>query len=165
MPGFRPFLKLVAILALALLTHTLTAADVQLAWDPGISPNIAGYLLYSGVTSGVYTQTSAIGTSTSTLVSNLVPGTTYYFVVTAYDTSGAQSLPSNEASYTPNSTPTPSPTPNAGAAQMVSPLPGSTLSSSTITITSRMERRKRRRLHQLREVEQPSQRLRDRRLE
>jgi hypothetical protein len=70
-----------------------------LAWDLSSSPNIAGYRLYSGTTSGVYSQTSELGNATSTLVSNLVTGKTYFFVVTAYNTMGVESAPSNEVSY------------------------------------------------------------------
>jgi Fibronectin type III domain len=73
--------------------------DVTLAWDPSGGPALAGYRLYSGTASGVYTQTIEVGNTTSALVSNLTAGTTYYFTVTAYDTSGHESLPSNEVSY------------------------------------------------------------------
>jgi len=75
------------------------AAVVTLAWDLSSSPNIAGYRLYSGTTSGVYSQTSELGNATSTLVSNLVTGKTYFFVVTAYNTMGVESARSNEVSY------------------------------------------------------------------
>jgi len=82
-----------------------------LAWDPSSSPNIAGYRLYSGTTSGVYSQTTEIGSVTSALVSNLVTGKTYFFVVTAYNTIGIESLPSNEVPYlVPSSSPLPTPT-------------------------------------------------------
>src|SRR6266403_628323 len=42
------------------------AAGVTLAWDPASSPNIAGYRLHSGTTSGVYSQTIELGNATST---------------------------------------------------------------------------------------------------
>ena len=131
------------------------AAGVTLAWDPASSPNIAGYRLHSGTTSGVYSQTIELGNATSTLVSNLATGKTYFFVVTAYNTMGVESAPSNEVSYlappttgpaptvTPTPTPkatatptaTPTPTPTPGTAVMLSPPPGSTFSSSSVTFT------------------------------
>ena len=103
------------------------AADVTLAWDLSSSPDIAGYRLHSGTTSSVYSQTSELGNATSTLVSNLVTGKTYFFVVTAYNTMGIESAPSNEVSYrVPSST---------GPTVMLSPPPGSTFSSSSVTFT------------------------------
>jgi hypothetical protein len=105
------------------------AAVVTLAWDLSSSPNIAGYRLHSGTTSGVYSQTIELGNATSTLVSNLVTGKTYFFVVTDYNTMGVESAPSNEVSYLAPST--------TGPAQMVSPAPGSTFTSSSVTFNSR----------------------------
>ena len=102
------------------------AAVVTLAWDLSSSPDIAGYRLYSGTTSGVYSQTSELGNATSTLVSNLVTGKTYFFVVTAYNTMGVESAPSDEVSYLAP--------PTTAPAQMVSPTPGSTFTSSSATL-------------------------------
>ena len=101
------------------------AAVVTLTWNPSSSPNIAGYRLHSGTTSGVYSQTIELGNATSTLVSNLVTGKTYFFVVTAYNTMGVESARSNEVSYLAP--------PTTGPAQMVSPAPGSTFNSSSVT--------------------------------
>jgi Fibronectin type III domain len=102
------------------------ATVVTLAWDLSSSPNIAGYRLYSGTTSGVYSQTIEVGNATSTLVSNLVTGKTYFFVVTAYNTMGVESAPSNEASYLAP--------PTTDSAQIVSPAPGSTFTSTSVTL-------------------------------
>jgi len=96
-----------------------------LTWNPSLSPNIAGYRLHSGTTSGVYSQTIELGNATSTLASNLVTGKTYFFVVTAYNTMGVESARSNEVSYLAP--------PTTGPAQMVSPAPGSTFTSSSVT--------------------------------
>jgi len=104
----------------------IEAAVVTLAWDLSSSRNIAGYRLYSGTTSGVYGQTSELGNATSTLVSNLVTGKTYFFVVTAYNTMGVESAPSDEVSYLAP--------PTTGPVQMVSPAPGSTFTSSSATL-------------------------------
>jgi hypothetical protein len=75
------------------------AQNVTLKWDPNPAPNVAGYRLYYGTSSGVYTQEINVGNMTATLVSNLREGRTYFFAVTAYNTA-AESLPSNEVSYT-----------------------------------------------------------------
>src|SRR6266446_704159 len=88
------------------------AQSVTLAWDANTAPNIVGYRLYTGTTSGVYTQQIEVGNNTSTSVSNLVDGTTYFFAVTDYNTSGVESAYSNQVSYTaPLATPTPPTTP------------------------------------------------------
>lgn len=134
--GFaRRCLMLIAVLAALIPNHTAIAADVTLAWDPPLSADVTGYRLYLGTTSGVYNQTSDVGIETTTMVSNLILGTTYYFVVTAYNSSGLESPSSNEVSFTPTSSPPPgpSPTPGTGPAQMLTPVPGASLSSGTVT--------------------------------
>src|SRR5438132_888633 len=102
------------------------AANVTLAWDPSVGSHIAGYRLYSGTTSGVYTQIIEIGNTTSTSVSNLTPGQKYFFAVTAYNTSALESVKSNEVSYTaPTPPPTPTPTPPAPSSLTASPMSSS----------------------------------------
>jgi len=82
----------------------LHAASATLAWDPSSSPNITGYTIRYGTTSGSYPSTLSAGTALSATVANLTVGTRYYFVVTARNASGLESDPSNEISYTPSST-------------------------------------------------------------
>ena len=62
--------------------------------------DLSGYKIYYGTASGNYSQTIDVGGITSSTVSNLTDGTTYYFAVTAYDTSGNESAYSNEVSKT-----------------------------------------------------------------
>lgn len=73
-----------------------------------------------GTVPGNPTSILDVGLQTTAVVSDLLPGTTYYFSVTAYNTSGDESLPSTEVSYTTPGTPpggppdpviVPSPTP------------------------------------------------------
>jgi hypothetical protein len=73
--------------------------SVSLAWDPNSEPDLAGYKLYYGTASGVYTHTNVLGLVTNTAVSGLSEGVTYYFAVTAFNTSGLESDFSNEVSY------------------------------------------------------------------
>ena len=87
-------------LALGLLSASTTfAAGVTLAWDPSSSSNVAGYKVYYGVATGVYIQSQDDGAATNAVVTNLVAGSTYYFAAKAYDSTGLESLPSNEVSY------------------------------------------------------------------
>jgi hypothetical protein len=61
--------------------------------------DLAGYKLYYGTSSGNYsTAVSLNSTATTTQVNNLTDGLTYYFAVTAYDSSGIESTYSNEVS-------------------------------------------------------------------
>jgi hypothetical protein len=76
------------------------AQSVTLAWDANTQPGIAGYRLYYGTASGNYPYKSEVGNATTTTVSNLTVGQTYYFVVTDFNTTGLESLPSNEVAYT-----------------------------------------------------------------
>jgi len=73
-------------------------ASATLAWQPSSDPAVTGYKLYYGVASHTYTNSIDTGRSTTAIVSNLVKGSTYYFAVTAYDSSGTESPFSNEAS-------------------------------------------------------------------
>ncbi|MCC6502897.1 MAG: fibronectin type III domain-containing protein [Deltaproteobacteria bacterium] len=60
--------------------------------------DLAGFKVYYGTQSGNYTNSTDISdpSTTSTVVSGLTQDTTYYFAVTAYDTSGNESSFSNE---------------------------------------------------------------------
>jgi hypothetical protein len=90
-------------LAFAFLSCALHQAQgVTLFWDRAAShTNLSAYVVNYGVTSGSYTgQVSVAASQTSATVNNLTPGLTYYFVVTAKDTSNVESDPSNQISYT-----------------------------------------------------------------
>ena len=76
------------------------AESVDLAWNNNPEPDIAGYRVLIGASSGQYTQSSDTGAAVTAHISDLEVGTTYYFAVSAYNTSGAESLPSDEVVYT-----------------------------------------------------------------
>ena len=79
----------------------ISAAQVTLSWDANTEPNLAGYKVYYGVSSGNYQPYKDVGKTTTTSISSLQSGSTYYFAITAYDHSGSESEYSNEVSYTP----------------------------------------------------------------
>jgi len=86
--------------------HSASAANLRFGWNSSTDPSVAGYNLAYGTSSGHYTSSVNAGNTTSATVASLTPGATYYFVVTAYDTIGLQSAPSNEVSLTvPNNIP------------------------------------------------------------
>jgi hypothetical protein len=73
------------------------AADILLAWEPSVSPRIAGYKVYIGKASRTYWTPVTIGNQTAYTVTGLGPGT-YYFAVTAFDVDKNESDYSNEVS-------------------------------------------------------------------
>ena len=75
------------------------AAQVTVAWDPETDPNVAGYKVYYGTASRSYQYNNDAGKNTTSTVSNLQTGTTYYFAVTAYNATDIESGYSAEVSY------------------------------------------------------------------
>jgi Abnormal spindle-like microcephaly-assoc'd, ASPM-SPD-2-Hydin len=73
--------------------HTVT-----LSWNASTSSNVVGYNIYRGsVSGGPYTKTnSAINSTTTATDTTVVSGQTYYYVVTAVDSSANESSYSNE---------------------------------------------------------------------
>jgi hypothetical protein len=75
--------------------------SVTLAWNASPSTDVANYDVYYGPASGNYTNSILVGNMTSSTISGLAAGVTYYFAVTTYDTNGQESTFSNEINYTP----------------------------------------------------------------
>ena len=75
------------------------AAQVTLAWNPNPEPDVIGYRLHYGTSSGRYPQSVDVGNTTSSVLSGLAENTRYYSVVTAYNSAGLESFPSNEISF------------------------------------------------------------------
>lgn len=74
------------------------AENIKIEWDANPEPNIGGYRVSYGTTSGSHPTTIDVGNQTTALVPALTAGQRYYFVVTAYDTLGLVSPPSTEVS-------------------------------------------------------------------
>lgn len=72
-----------------------------LGWNANAEPDIAGYKIYQGTTSGIYTVVYDVGNVLTYTVAGLTMGTTYYFAITAYDISLNESGFSAEVSKTP----------------------------------------------------------------
>lgn len=108
----RPVQRLAGLLATLV---SLSAGSVQatpgrvtVAWDPNPETNIAGYNVYYGIVGSSVTNKVSPGTSTQQQVISLQPQTQYWFYVTAFNTAGLESDPSQILSYTTpfNQTPT-----------------------------------------------------------
>jgi len=79
------------------------ASTANLSWtapttntDGSTLTDLAGYKLYYGTAPGTYTTTIDVGNTLSYQVLSLTGGVTYYFAVTAYDTSMNESVYSTE---------------------------------------------------------------------
>jgi len=88
------------LICMAFIMFVRAQANVKLAWNPSPDPIVAGFNIYYGGASGVYTNKTSVGTATNLTISNLVIGTTYYFAETTYSAAGAESALSSEVSYT-----------------------------------------------------------------
>lgn len=71
--------------------------SVALGWNG--NSGVAGYVVYSGNSSGNYSSRIDVGTNTVANISNLKEGQTNYFTVTAYNVAGMESLPAGEVAY------------------------------------------------------------------
>ena len=96
-------LKRFYILCILLLLPTVSMAAPALDWnavtqcDDLSTCSADGYIVYYGSVSSNYTHTVDVGNSTSYSLSSLSTGT-YYFAVTAYSSTIASSVYSNESS-------------------------------------------------------------------
>jgi hypothetical protein len=100
----------------------ITATSLELTWNANTESDIAGYMVYYGNTSVIYTSFKDVGNVTSYEISNVTEGKTYYVTLSAYNTSGYKSANSQEVYiYVPISTATPS-------ILLLSPIVGTVLS-------------------------------------
>jgi len=85
------------------LSFTVGDEVVNLDWADNTEPDLAGYTVYIGASSGgPYTKWNALPiTTSSAIITELSNGTAYYFVVTAQDLFGNESGYSSEVSATP----------------------------------------------------------------
>jgi hypothetical protein len=107
-PASKGRVGLLLIGLLCLLAHAAygtTPASVTIGWDQSQDTNVAGYAVYYGTAPGIYSTRVDVGTNAMAQITGLSDGATYYFVVTAYDADGVESVPSAMLSYIPNYTP------------------------------------------------------------
>lgn len=81
--------RLACFLALPLLAALpAMAGSMPLEWSPVADPDVAGYKIYYGTTSGQYSGNVDTGNVTSFTLGSLADCSRYYIAVKAYDTSG-----------------------------------------------------------------------------
>ena len=128
-----------ALFSSAFFPSVSAAESVTLAWDENGEPNISGYRIYyrtgssgarvtsryngTGIENGrspiempVYEDNNLDPRFVETTLHGLDENQNYYFVVTAYNTEGLESAPSNEASLVRAAAIVDSPTPDESAA-------------------------------------------------
>lgn len=71
-------------------------ASVTVAWDANTEPDLAGYRIYLGLSSGDYIRVDDVSDVTEYTIYGLVPGKTYYIAATAYDDDENESAYSEE---------------------------------------------------------------------
>lgn len=103
-----------SLAGLILLVHYVFAAEAFLEWNPNTEPDLAGYKIYQSTVSGQYDAPAVATvdkskTSDTRSLPQLALEQTYYFILTAFDTSGNESLPSKEVSKTIAGIPAPPP--------------------------------------------------------
>jgi hypothetical protein len=82
-----------ATLLLILLPSVASAGTIKLAWDAVGDPDLAGYKVYYGTTSGLYTSSTSVAKEqTSADLTNLQDCRVYYMAVKAVDANGNESM-------------------------------------------------------------------------
>ena len=101
----KTFKTIMIAIGIMVVSGCLFAAQIQVTWNPNTEPDLAGYRLYVGQASGQYGEPVDVGNVTGHVM-EITPqhGATYYFALTAYDTSGNESGYSDEATcFVPDS--------------------------------------------------------------
>jgi chitinase len=114
--------KIVVCIMVGIAASNALAAQVTLAWDANTESDLAGYKVHYGTASGSYTVHTDVHKVTTSTVTGLTAGQTYYFVLTAYNAANKESGYSNQVSYSvpaPNGAPTTPATPTGSSSALV----------------------------------------------
>lgn len=71
-------------------------SSADLSWDANTEPDLAGYKVYYGTSSGSYGTPVDVGNVLTYSITGLSPNVLYYFAVSAYDTEGSEGVKSSE---------------------------------------------------------------------
>jgi len=119
---WRLAFEIVVCIMVGIAASNALAAQTTLAWDANTESDLAGYKVHYGTASGSYTVHTDVHNITTSTVTGLTAGQTYYFVVTAYNAANNQSGYSNQVSYSvlaPNGAPLTPATPTGASAALV----------------------------------------------
>jgi hypothetical protein len=104
----RRIISTLIFFALLVVSVYTRAGKIDLEWDHSPDPLVVGYRIYAGTNSGMYTQSQTVPRTNWTTFSNLTYAVRYYFVATAFNAAGVESIPSNEVAATIGQPRTPS---------------------------------------------------------
>lgn len=96
---FRPSFRFLSLLLLGLLIAPNAWSahrSASVSWNRNPEPDVTGYRVYVGRSSGAYDEVFEAGNTTSFRLPGRDPETTYFVAVTAYRSSGAESELSTE---------------------------------------------------------------------
>jgi len=88
----------IMLVSFILLPSAALAGSATVRWQAGTDPDLNGYRIYYGTANRSYGLPINVGNVTSYTIDNLEEGKTYYFSVTAVDSSGNESGYSQEVS-------------------------------------------------------------------
>src|SRR5687768_4056693 len=88
--GLKIWFRIGVVLFVAA-ASSISASTLRLAWNPSNSPDIVEYRVYVGTLPGQYSSFYSAGSLTSFSVTNLLPGLTYHFAVSAVNRAGLES--------------------------------------------------------------------------
>ena len=86
------------ILSIILIPSLVFGLGVRVTWNKNLESDLAGYLVYCGTSPGSYDRIVGADLTASVDIMGVEAGRTYYFAVTARDTSGNQSGYSQQVS-------------------------------------------------------------------
>ncbi len=89
-------LVLFSALLLSASVFAQQARPIVIEWNQNNQQGVAGYVVYVGSASGVYSEARDVGNETSFVYADAIPGRWYYFAVATYSSSGLMSEPSGE---------------------------------------------------------------------
>ncbi len=129
-PSFRSLwlAGLATLFCVLAFSSAASAQTVTLAWNANSESDLAGYRVHYGTVSGSPSTTVDVGNVTQRQFAGLQVGVTYYFRVTAYNSSNQESAPSGQVSYTPPASAVPTLT-------SISPTSGPTTGGTVVTLT------------------------------
>lgn len=110
------------------------AADVTIAWDANPDPAVTGYRVYFGTATRYYTNAVDAGDQTVVIITDLLPGVTYFFAATDYNDEGFESYFSSEISYTVPGSSSPSESSGGGGCFIATAAFGSYLAPEVMSL-------------------------------
>lgn len=98
-------LALVAVAPVVAPAATNDIDTVTLGWDPNTESNLGGYKLYYSQSTNLWSHLKPVAAPSTQTTVQLTGQGTWYFVLTATNTAGIESLPSNIVVYSTPASP------------------------------------------------------------